>query len=156
MNVFGERQHPEKFIPMCIKKIRDGENVTIHSDKTKTIPGSRHYIHAEDVADAIYFLLKEKINPELDFGNAKCPKFNIVGPEEINNLELAQLIADSQGKKLNYEMVDFHSSRPGHDLRYSLSGEKMKKLGWAPSIKLSQRIKQVVEWSLNNENWIEL
>jgi dTDP-glucose 4,6-dehydratase len=50
-------------------------------------------------------------------------------PEEINNLELAQLIADSQGKKLNYEMVDFHSSRPGHDLRYSLSGEKMKKLG---------------------------
>ena len=35
MNVFGERQHPEKFIPMCIKKIRDGETVTIHSDKTK-------------------------------------------------------------------------------------------------------------------------
>ena len=35
MNVFGERQHPEKFIPMCIKKIRDGESVTIHSDKTK-------------------------------------------------------------------------------------------------------------------------
>ena len=33
MNVFGERQHPEKFIPMCIKKIRDGETVTIHSDK---------------------------------------------------------------------------------------------------------------------------
>ena len=57
MNVFGERQHPEKFIPMCIKKIRDGESVTIHSDKTKKIPGSRHYIHAEDVAEAIYFLL---------------------------------------------------------------------------------------------------
>ena len=53
MNVFGERQHPEKFIPMCIKKIRDNEVVTIHSDKTKKIPGSRHYIHAEDVAEAI-------------------------------------------------------------------------------------------------------
>ena len=37
MNVFGERQHPEKYIPMCIKKIRDGELVTIHSDKTKKI-----------------------------------------------------------------------------------------------------------------------
>ena len=35
MNVFGERQHPEKFIPMCIKKIRDGDVVTIHSDKSK-------------------------------------------------------------------------------------------------------------------------
>jgi len=156
MNVFGERQHPEKFIPMCIKKTRDGETITIHSDKTKTIPGTRHYIHAEDVAEAIHFLLTQNIEMNIDFGGAKCPKFNIVGPEEINNLELAKLIADSQGKKLNYEMVDFHSSRPGHDLRYSLSGEKMKKLGWTPSIKLSQRIKQVVEWSLKNENWIEL
>ncbi len=156
MNVFGERQHPEKFIPMCIKKIRDGESVTIHSDKTKKIPGSRHYIHAEDVAEAIYFILTNKIEDEIDFGGAKCPKFNIVGSEELNNLELAQIIASCQGKELNYEMVDFHSSRPGHDLRYSLSGEKMKKLGWEPSIKLTDRIKQVVDWSLNNQNWIEL
>ena len=156
MNVFGERQHPEKFIPMCIKKIRDGEIITIHSDKTKTIPGTRHYIHAEDVAEAIYFLLTKNIAIKVDFGGAKCPKFNIVGPEEINNFEIVKIIANCQGKNLNYEMVDFHSSRPGHDLRYSLSGEKMKKLGWTPSIKLTDRITQVVEWSLNNENWIEL
>ena len=156
MNVFGERQHPEKFIPMCIKKIRDGELVTIHSDKTKKIPGSRHYIHAEDVAEAIYFILTNNLENKVDFGGAKCPKFNIVGSEELNNLELAKIIANSQGKELNYEMVDFHSSRPGHDLRYSLSGEKMKQLGWQPSIKLTERIKQVVQWSLNNQNWIEL
>ena len=156
MNVFGERQHPEKFIPMCIKKIRDGETVTIHSDKTKKIPGSRHYIHAEDVAEAIHFILTNKIESDVDYGGAKCPKFNIVGSEELNNLELAHIIAKSQGKELKYEMVDFHSSRPGHDLRYSLSGEKMKKLGWTPSIKLTERIKQVVDWSLKNDNWIEL
>ena len=156
MNVFGERQHPEKFIPMCIKKIRDGESVTIHSDKTKKIPGSRHYIHAEDVAEAIHFIITNKLDDEIDFGGAKCPKFNSVGSEELNNLELAQIIANCQNKELKYEMVDFHSSRPGHDLRYSLSGEKMKKLGWQPSIKLTERIKQVVDWSLNNENWIEL
>jgi len=156
MNVFGERQHPEKFIPMCIKKIRDGESITIHSDITKKIPGSRHYIHAEDVAEAIHFILTNKFEQEIDFGGAKCPKFNIVGAEELNNLELAQIIANCQNKELKYEMVDFHSSRPGHDLRYSLSGEKMKNIGWQPSIKLTQRIKQVVEWSLNNQNWIEL
>tara|TARA_E500000178_G_C16975625_1_gene733199 strand:- start:60 stop:1091 length:1032 start_codon:yes stop_codon:yes gene_type:complete len=156
MNVFGERQHPEKFIPMCIKKIRDGETVTIHSDKTKQIPGSRHYIHAEDVAEAIHFILTRQLDNQIDFGGAKCPKFNIVGSEELNNLELAKIIATSQGKELKYEMVDFHSSRPGHDLRYSLSGEKMKNLGWYPSIKLTERIKQVVEWSLKNDNWIEL
>ena len=115
MNVFGERQHPEKFIPMCIKKIRDGESVTIHSDKTKKIPGSRHYIHAEDVAEAIYFILTNKLKDEIDFGGAKCPKFNIVGSEELNNLALAQIIANCQNKELIYEMVDFHSSRPGHD-----------------------------------------
>ena len=79
-----------------------------------------------------------------------------MGAEELNNLELAQIIANCQNKELKYEMVDFHSSRPGHDLRYSLSGEKMNKLGWKPSIKLTQRIKQVVEWSLNNPNWIDL
>ena len=156
MNVFGERQHPEKYIPMCIKKIRDGDTVTIHSDKTKKIAGSRHYIHAEDVSEALLFLLNSKIKKEVDWGGAKCPKFNIVGAEELTNLELAEIIAKSQNKKLNYEMVDFHSSRPGHDLRYALSGDKMKSLGWTPKIKVQSRIKQVVDWSLKNPSWIEL
>ena len=59
MNVFGERQHPEKFIPMTIQRVSQGETVTIHSDETKTIPGSRHYIHASDVADGCLFLLQK-------------------------------------------------------------------------------------------------
>jgi len=157
MNVFGQRQHPEKYIPMCIRKVRDGETITVHSDASRTIPGSRHYIHATDVADALMFLLELKdftMPPE--FGGAKCPKFNIVGKQEINNLELAQIIADAQGKPLNYEMVDFHSSRPGHDLRYSLSGEFMKSLGWEPQIDLTERIKEVVDWTLNRKDWLEL
>ena len=156
MNVFGERQHPEKFIPMCIKRARDGEVVTVHSDRTKTIAGSRHYIHAEDVASALLFLLDHKGEFEPTWGNAKCPKFNIVGSEELNNLELAQIIADAQNKELKYEMVDFHSSRPGHDLRYALSGDKMKKLGWEPSKSVRDRINQVTKWTLENERWIKL
>ena len=156
MNVFGERQHPEKYIPMCIKKARDGESITIHSDSTKTIPGSRHYIHAEDVASAVLFLLHHKGDFEPTWGNAKCPKFNIVGSEELNNLELAQIIADAQDKELNYEMVDFHTSRPGHDLRYALSGDKMRKLGWEPAKSVRQRIAQVTQWTLENERWIKL
>ena len=66
MNVFGQRQHPEKFIPMCIKRVRDGEVITIHSDESKTIPGSRHYIHAEDVSDALLFLLAQDTVVELE------------------------------------------------------------------------------------------
>jgi dTDP-glucose 4,6-dehydratase len=155
MNVFGQRQHPEKYIPMCIKKARDGETITIHSDSTKTIPGSRHYIHAEDVADAVMFLFNNKLNLKPEWGGAKCPKFNIVGAEEINNYDLAKLIADAQGKLLNYEFVDFHSSRPGHDLRYALDGSKMEKLGWTPSKSVRERISEVVNWTLNNDRWLQ-
>ena len=154
MNVFGERQHPEKFIPMCIKKARDGESVTIHSDSTKTIPGSRHYIHAEDVADSVLFILDYEGEFEKTWGGAKCPKFNIVGSEELNNLDLATIIAEAQGKELKYEMVDFHSSRPGHDLRYALDGDKMKKLGWEPAKSVRERIAEVTKWTLDNERWI--
>jgi len=156
MNVFGQRQHPEKFIPLCIRRARDGDMITIHSDETKTIPGSRHYIHAEDVADATLFLLQNEhtLNAEENNG-IKCPKFNICGATELNNLELAQMIADAQGKELNYQFMDFHSSRPGHDLRYALSGERMKQMGWEPQ-PVEDRIKEVVQWTLENTRWLEV
>lgn len=155
MNVFGERQHPEKYVPMCIKKVRDGELVTIHSNPEKTKAGSRHYIHAADVADALMFLLNYKYIDSLvnDYGGAKCQKFNIVGAEELDNLELAQIIADAQNKGLIYEMVDFHSQRPGHDLRYALDGTKMKNMGWTPQ-PVRERLNQVINWTLSNDRWL--
>ena len=156
MNVFGERQHPEKFIPMTIKNVRDGGTVTIHSDSTRTIPGSRHYIHAEDVASAVLFLLNYEGTFEPTWGGAKCPKFNIVGSEELNNLQLAQIIAEAQDKELKYELVDFHSARPGHDLRYALDGDKMKKLGWEPAKSVRERIAEVTKWTLANRRWIRI
>lgn len=156
MNVFGERQTPEKFIPMCIKKIHFGEKIFIHSNKEKTKAGSRFYIHASDVADAIVFLLTGSAKCPADLGGARSNKFNIVGKEEIDNLTLAILIAKAQNKFLNYEMVDFHSSRPGHDLRYALSGELMRSHGWEPRVSLTNRIEQVTEWSLKNPKWLNL
>jgi dTDP-glucose 4,6-dehydratase len=158
MNVFGQRQHPEKFIPLCIRRIRDGDRIFIHSDATQTIAGSRFYVHASDVADAMSFLLNLN-NPtiyERDFGWAKCPKFNVVGKEEVDNLTLAQMIASSVGKPLHYEMIDFHSSRPGHDMRYALSGDYMRSLGWEPKFPFSQRIDEVVQWLLSNPEWIQV
>ena len=159
MNVFGERQHPEKFIPKCIISSRDGLTVDIHSDKTKKIAGSRHYIHATDVAEGCVFLInnrKKFKDMEKDYGGAKCPKFNLVGPVELDNLSLGKLISKSVGKELKYNMVDFHSSRPGHDLRYALSGDFMKKLGWTPKVSIEKRIDQVVKWTLKNERWLKV
>ena len=156
MNVFGERQNPEKYIPMVIKKVRDSEVVTVHSNKEKTVAGSRHYIHAEDVADALMFLFNYNISSmEPDKTGAKCQKFNIVGKDEIDNLSLAQFIAKVQNKNLNYEMIDFHSQRPGHDLRYALDGTKMKEMGWEPD-SAYDRLESVVNWSLKNDRWLSI
>jgi len=156
MNVFGERQNPEKFIPMVIKKVRDGDKVTVHSNPEKTVAGSRHYIHAEDVANALLFLFNFNLKSlKPDSTGMKCQKFNIVGKDEIDNLSLAQFIAKVQNKNLNYEMVDFHSQRPGHDLRYALDGEKMKKMGWEPE-SAYDRLEDVVNWSLENDRWLSI
>lgn len=154
MNVFGERQHPEKYIPLCIKRVRDNQKIFVHSNAEKTKAGSRHYIHAKDVADALLFLYKQDISKlPADHGGAKCQKFNIVGSTEIDNLELAQYIADVQGKSLNYEMLDFHSQRPGHDLRYALDGNKMKDMGWIPQ-PMYQRLEESIHWTLKHDRWL--
>lgn len=146
MNIFGERQHPEKFIPLCIRKVINEEKLTIHADSTKTISGTRHWIHARNVADAALFLL-DKFTPG--------EKYNIVG-EEISNLLLAQMIAKIIGKELIFEMVDFHSSRPGHDLRYAMDGSKMKNMGWEPPKDVYKSLEKTINWTLKNRNWLEI
>jgi dTDP-glucose 4,6-dehydratase len=145
MNVFGERQHPEKYIPGTIAKVRDGEMVTVHADPTRTRAGSRFYIHARNVADGLCHLLDHGESGE---------KYNIVGEVECDNLALAHLIAASVGQPLRYEMVDFHSQRPGHDLRYALDGAKMRSLGWQPKVSFEQSLDTVVQWSLRNSEWL--
>mgnify|MGYP003722203407 CR=1 FL=1 len=52
------------------------------------------------------------------------------------------------GKKLKYKFVDFHSSRPGHDLRYALDGDKLKKMGWQPQKNIKQRNDNLGGWSM--------
>ena len=119
-----------------------------HKHKTVfRLPGSLMFYPTTD---------KHLLKIKNDYGGAKCPKFNLVGPVELDNLKLAKLIAKSVGKKLKYKMVDFHSSRPGHDLRYALDGNLMKKLGWKPKVSIEERIDQVVSWTLKNKRWLKI
>tara|TARA_Y100000389_G_scaffold204967_1_gene261367 strand:- start:8648 stop:9682 length:1035 start_codon:yes stop_codon:yes gene_type:complete len=158
MNVFGERQHPEKFIPNILWKLKNKEKVLIHSDKTKTKPGSRHYIYAEDVADAVLFIINNKdkvVGKSLDIFGAKCPKVNIPGTEELDNLQVAQLVSKYSGLELEYEMVDYHSTRPGHDLRYALDDKFIKSLGWKPSYSVESGFEKLVQWYLDNPEWLD-
>jgi len=145
MNLFGERQHPEKFIPLVINRVLKGEKVYIHADPTCTKPGIRSYIHCRNMADALLFLLKEQVMRD---------KFNIVGEREMNNLQLAQMVAKAVGKPLNYELINFHESRPGHDLRYALDGTKLAELGWQPPATFESSLQKTVEWTLANPKWL--
>jgi dTDP-glucose 4,6-dehydratase len=146
MNAFGERQHVEKFIPLCIKKVLNNELVHIHSYPDKKESGTRFYIHAQNIASAVLFLIK----------NGKIgEKYNISGEKEVSNLDLAILIAKSVGKELKYEMVDFHSDRPGHDLRYGLDGTKIYNLGWNPKFNFEESLHKTVMWTMNNMEWLE-
>lgn len=146
MNAFGERQHVEKFIPLCIKKIINNQKIYIHSYPDKITSGTRFYIHAQNIANAVLFLIQ----------NGKLgEKYNISGEKEVSNLELAQLIAKYIGKELDYEMVDFHSTRPGHDLRYGLDGTKIYELGWKPKFNFEKSLEKTIQWTLNNLDWLE-
>jgi dTDP-glucose 4,6-dehydratase len=145
MNAFGERQHVEKFIPKVIKSVLKGEKVYIHADKKCENPGSRFYIHARNIANAILFLINN--------GNIG-EKYNIVGEKEVNNLEMALFIANEMKMELKYELVNFHEDRPGHDLRYSLDGTKLIKEGWKLPLTFEESLRKTIQWTLRNQEWL--
>jgi dTDP-glucose 4,6-dehydratase len=145
MNVFGERQHPEKFIPKVINAVTAGTEVIIHCNSERTIPGSRFWIHARNVADAITYLL--------EFGSPG-EKYNIVGEKEIDNLTMANIIADILQMTLKFKMVDFHSSRPGHDLRYALDGSKLAEMGYVFPKTFENSLIKTIEWFMENPIWL--
>lgn len=148
MNIFSANQDKEKFIPLCIDKIDKEEEIQIHSYADGKTAGSRFYIHARNVADAMIHIIdniKPKMYPEVD----RPERLNIVGEIEIDNLSLAQMIAKFVGKPLKYKMVYQSCSRPGHDLRYSLSGDRLAKLGWKPKVAFEESLKSVVDFVLH-------
>lgn len=152
MNLIGETQDPEKFIPMIMSKVLHGEVVPIHAAADGTI-GSRFYLHARNLADAILLLVRRGNISRYEAGATRPDRWNIVGEREVSNLEMAQMVADSLGEPLRYELVDFHTSRPGHDLRYALDGSKLAATGWTMPVPLDASIKALVDWTRAHPEW---
>jgi len=151
MNLIGERQHPEKFIPKAIRAVLAGEIVTVHG--TLHDVGSRHYLHARNMADAVLFLLRN-VNPVL-WPDAPSPnRFNIASPDRISNLTLAQMIADAVGKPLRYRLQDFHSARPGHDPHYGLNPGLIHALGWKAPVPFAESLVRTVRWTVAHPEWL--
>jgi len=159
-NCIGERQHPEKFIPKTVRAILNNEKVVIHG-----LPENislRKWIHARNVCDALIFLMDKGEIIEKKFQNDPAHGiYHIVG-EERNALELANRISKIiKGRELKLseiKYVDFHRTRPGHDFRYSLSGEKLKSLGFKYKLSLEQSFDKTIKWMIAPENrrWINL
>jgi len=149
MNIIGERQHPEKFIPKTIKAILDNEKITLHGKGREDL-SSRCWIHARNVADGLFFL----------FNRAEQGEFYHIVGEEKTVLEMADWICEAiKGRRLadnEIEFLDYHTARPGHDKRYALSGEKLAKMGWRPPVDLEQSLKKTVKWTLENKKWLNL
>jgi dTDP-glucose 4,6-dehydratase len=143
MNVYSSTQDWEKFIPLCVKKIVEGDEIKIHAYPDKKRAGTRFYIHADSVAEAIKFII-DNVPPKLHPHADRPERINIVGEVEIDNLALALEIGKTLDKEVKYELVDFHSSRSGHDLRYALSGDKLANLGWKPSQNFHEKLANTV------------
>jgi dTDP-glucose 4,6-dehydratase len=156
MNNFGEMQQGSKYPAMLQKWIDKGETVIVHG--TEGDVGTRYYLHSRNHADAIVFILKN-LPPYLHQPEAvdKPDRYNIVGDIQLSNLELAQTIAKLMDKdlKFEYKMIDFHSTRPGHDKHYSLDGDKLKNLGWKPPLDFESSLKATIEWQKKHPEWIE-
>ena len=123
----------------------DGEKVMIHADKTGTRSGSRQWIYAGEVFRALFYLT---MNGKLG------EKYNIVGEDEVTNLQLAEIIARVARKPLDYELVGFDPERPGHDVRYGLDGTKLKAMGFVFETPFNVSFIHVVKWYINNKEWL--
>ena len=145
MNMFGERQHPEKCVPLMIKKILRGEPVTIHARETELqwVSGSRHWLHARNQANALGFLLKHGVPGE---------KYNI-GGEKHTNLEIYQIIARTIGVLAQHEWGA--ALGPIHDFSYALDDAKIKSMGWKPPFAFEPSLRATVEWTAKHPEWLE-
>jgi dTDP-glucose 4,6-dehydratase len=146
-NVFGERQHSEKFIPKCIKSILDSKTIKLHCYPNNAKTGSRMYIYAKNVASAVYFIMTDgKLGESYNIsGQPSC---------EIDNDVMADKIAQQLSKTITKEYIDEDSNRPGHDIRYGIDCTKLKTLGWSEPSGIDTNLHNVVLFGLNNKRWI--
>lgn len=149
MNPIGETQDTEKFIPSTIAKVIKGETVDIHAAANGDI-GKRTYIDAPEMIDGmLYSLLQD--SPVRSDTVDRPARWHVAGRQEINNLEVAEIIADELALplKVNISAVD----RPEHGHRYSLSGDKLAQVGWQASESIEPAIRRIASWTAANSLW---
>jgi dTDP-glucose 4,6-dehydratase len=140
-NNYGPKQHPEKLIPKLIYNILNSRPLPIYGDGLN----SREWIYVTDHCEALYKVFK----------NGKIGEFyNIGSNKNLDNIQICKALLKVSknliGNKSNVK-IKFIKDRPGHDLRYALNSNKIKKqLKWQPKTKFTDGIKKTFEWYFNN------
>ena len=134
-NIYGIRQYPEKLIPRCIISLLKNEKIPLHG-KGNNI---RHYLSARDFAKAVCLLIKKK-NRGI---------FNVGSYDSFSNIHIAKSICKILNKDPK-KFIKFVKDRPYNDKRYSISTNKIRKLGWRPKNTLMVDLLDIIEWYKNN------
>ena len=135
-------------MPVFVKKALNGEKLPIYGDGKHR----RMWLHVQDHCEAIIHLIEKFFAGDIKAGNI----YHVAGEEELENMELAKIILNILGKpESQIEFIDDMNIRPGHDRRYALNTEKLKKTGWEPKISLEEGFKKVVNWYKDNPSWFK-
>ncbi|UCE92278.1 MAG: dTDP-glucose 4,6-dehydratase [Methanobacteriota archaeon] len=137
-NNYGPFQYPEKLIPVLVIKALGGQPLPIYGRGTNV----RDWLHVEDNCRAIDLVLEKGAPGDI---------VNIGSGNEVSNIEVARRILQHMGKPESF--ISYVDDRPGHDFRYSLHWERIREMGWEPSIDFDKGLKATVDWYVENEGW---
>ena len=143
-NNYGPKQHPEKLIPKLIYNIMKNRPLPIYGKGTNC----REWIYVKDHCEALIKIFKSgKIGETYNIGSNK----------NLNNLEVSRKLIkiSKKSQKLGKNVkILFVKDRPGHDIRYALDSNKIKKkLNWHPKISFEKGIKLTFDWYTNNKTY---
>ena len=146
-NNYGPWQFPEKLIPVVISNCLKGINIPVYGNGTNV----RDWLYVEDHIEALIKISK--------FAKTGI-NFNIGGGKEVTNISLVKKICsildEIEPKKFKYaSLIEFVNDRPGHDFRYSINFNKLKKeLNYKPKIKFELGLLKTIKWYINNKKWL--
>lgn len=148
-NNFGPYQFPEKLIPLTISNIIEEKNIPVYGDG-KNI---RDWIYVEDHNNAVLEIIYKGVLGET---------YNIGGENEITNIDMVNILCEKLAYKKNKDkdyykkLISFVKDREGHDRRYAINCDKIKKeLSWKRNYDFNTAIEITIDWYLKNEEWIK-
>ncbi len=135
-NNYGPYQHKEKLIPLMINNAMNNDKLPIYGDGKNV----RDWIYVEDHCSAIDTIVRKGTVGEI---------YNVGSNSEKTNLEIVDTILNSLNK--SKKLITFVADRPGHDLRYAIDCEKIKKeLCWCAMTSFNEGMRKTIEWYKNN------